>query len=219
MTRFYWLLGTTVGVVASAWAISSPAQDARPQPPAGVIAPAPSQPPQPMGPAFAPPMPPPFPPLFAAPLMGPMAPPPFPPPAPLMQASGGLGLFGPPPMPGSGPMMPPRFADICLDMVAGKSAFWGYLKSRLNLTGQQLTIWHEIETALGENEQEERQACATVPPRPDETGFVQRAEDAQSRLAAELARLRKLEDPIHKLAATLSPEQRRLLDRLPPVPL
>ncbi|MBS0521157.1 MAG: Spy/CpxP family protein refolding chaperone [Proteobacteria bacterium] len=229
MTRFYWLLGTTIGVVASAWAISSVAQDARPQPPAGFAAP---MPPQAMGQAYAPMAPPvasPFPappPMMMAAAFGPPpfppGPPPGPPPAPMMMAmgGGGLGIFGPPPPPGAhGPGQPPRFTEMCLDRLAGKSAFWSYLKSRLDLTPQQLTLWHDIETALGENEQAEREACAKVPPKPEETGFVQRAEDVQSRLTAELARLKKLDGPLHKLAETLSPDQRRLLDQLPPVPL
>ncbi|SKA30197.1 LTXXQ motif family protein [Enhydrobacter aerosaccus] len=207
MNRFYLLFGTTVALVASAWTVSGLAQDAGPRPPIGLFGAAP--PPAPPGGAMLPPLPPPFPPP------GPMAgvefddiddfgPPPPPPP--------------PPGMPGHGPRPGRQPADMCLDRMAAKAALVAYTKARLNLTSEQLGAWQEVETVLGGARQDERAACAKPLPNPEQVDALQRNEGLRTRLASQLDRLNKLDGPMHKLVALLSPEQRQVLDRLPPLP-
>lgn len=200
MSRFCWMLGAAVAVVATAWTVSA----------------------QPMLGAPRPGMQAPFPPAFQFPGGAPSALPFAPPAAPLMDF--GAAQFGMPPMPPlgfrEGPPGRLGFVDACLDMLAKQAGGRAYLKARLNLTPQQVLIWQEFETAATEGEQEEHQACTKASAKPDEQTLVQRMDGAEERLARRLTQMRKVGAPLRKLVAMLSPEQLRVVEQLlPPFPL
>jgi len=195
MSRFYWMLGIAFGLVTAAWTVSAQPTPPDAQPPG--FPPGPGMmafPPQ----AFASSAPPMgwTPPMGWAPA-GAMPKWPLPPP--------------PPERPGS--------AGACLDGLAHRAAGRAYLKARLDLTPPQLLIWQELETVAAEGEAQERQACANLASRPADLSIVQRLDTAEARASRQLAHLRKVNEPLKKLAATLSPEQRRLIDQpMAPVP-
>lgn len=121
-----------------------------------------------------------------------------------------------PPMPPARPAGP---NEACLDMMAHRAAGRAYLKARLDLTPQQLPAWQELETVAGQDEAEERRVCASLPAKPDELSLMQRLDGAEERATLQLAHLRKVSEAFKKLAATLSPEQQRLIDQsMPPLP-
>lgn len=191
MSRFFRTLGTAIAIMAAAGTISSLGQ---PVPKASAPEAAPPVAPfWPMGPIFAPHLPPP--PMMALAEAGR-------PPLPL------------PPMPGT--QYPPA-AEICLDNMARRSALWAYLKSRLNLTSQQLSAWQDFENAATESEAEERQACSKLAAKPGDQTIVQRLDSAEEMLARRLAEIRKVGTPLRKVIAVLSPDQLRLLDRSMPL--
>lgn len=217
MSRFYWILGIASGLVAAAWTVS-----AQPTPP---NAPPPGVRPVPAMMGFPPP--PGFP---ANPFVIGFPPPPGFPPGPAM-----MGLQPPPPVaaalasgwappaarPEWGPSPPARPAatEACLDMMAHRAADRAYLRVKLDLTPQQLPAWQELETVSSQGEAEERQFCASLPAKPDELLLVQRLDKAEERATRQLAHLRKVGESFKKLAATLSPEQQRLIDQsMPPLP-
>ena len=189
MSRFYWMLGIAFGLVTAAGTVS-----AQPTPPD-------AQPPGfPPGPGMMA-----FPPLALASSWPPMG----------WAAAGATPKWPLPPPPPERP----GSAGACLDGMAHRAAGRAYLKARLDLTPPQLLIWQELETVAAEDEALERQACANLGSRPTDQSIVQRLDTAEARAARRLAHLRKVNEPLKKLAATLSPEQRRLIDQpMAPVP-
>lgn len=103
--------------------------------------------------------------------------------------------------------------------MAHRAADRAYLRVKLDLTPQQLPAWQELETVSSQGEAEERQFCASLPAKPDELSLVQRLDKAEERATRRLVHLRKVGESFKKLAATLSPEQQRLIDQsMPPLP-
>ncbi len=195
MSRFYWVLSFGIAVVVTAWTASAVAQ------------------PLPNGPRSGPP----FPPLHAAPDCGPPLPPPVALPMPLPQLDAGL---PPPPPCGAMRSIPgrPGIADKCLDTMARRAALRTFVRTRLNLNSQQLTAWREFEDVAADGDEEERQACSKIGPRPDGQTMLQRMEMTEEAMSRRLVQIHKLGTPLRKLIATLSPEQQQLLEQSMPAP-
>lgn len=193
MSRFYWILASSVGLIAAAWAVS--AQPTRP----GVPFPA-LPPPSVMAPGM-------------------MAPPPagfpsLPLPMGLTPVEGGPW----PPLP-SHAQDRQGLAEVCLDRLAHRAAGRAYLKARLDLTPQQLPLWQELDDVAAEDDAEERQTCSKLPHNPWGQSITQRLDTAEERASNKLAHLRKVSGPLRKLTAALSPEQQKLIDQpVPPFP-
>ena len=189
MSRFYWVLGGALGLIAAAWTVS-----AQPMPPD--TGPLPNLPPSP----------------------GMMPPPPGRPPFPPAMAWGPGEGIPRPPLHAQSPEWP-GFAEVCADSLAHRAAARAYLKARLDLTPQQLPMWQELDAVATEGDMEERQACAKLPATPADLSVLQRLDTAEERTARQLAHLRKIKDPLRKLTATLSIEQQKQIDRsMPPLP-
>lgn len=199
MSRFYWMLGASIGVITTAWTVTAQPIPGAPRPGSSAS----------FAPAFQ----------FSG-----GRPPwlPFPPPASLPMTLGPAegGLPPPwPPGPRMGPPGRPGFAEACLDMLARRAAGRAYLKARLSLTPQQVLAWEEFETAATDGDEEERQACLKAAPRPEDQSIAQRMDAAEEQLVHRLAQVRKVGAPLRKLITTLSPEQARVIEQsMPAIP-
>ncbi|WP_422003232.1 Spy/CpxP family protein refolding chaperone [Reyranella sp.] len=110
-------------------------------------------------------------------------------------------------------------ADACLEMSAHKAAARTYLKLRLDLDKQQAPLWNELEAIAAENDTAMLELCTDRPANPEGRSLVARSERAEIRLDRRLAALKALNVPLRKLYATLSAEQRAVVDALPmPLP-
>lgn len=178
--------------------------DSPPEPPRGMFGPAeqdfsapePAHPdfaqfaePQPPFPQFGEPRPP-FP-RFAGPR------PPF---APFMLA---------------GPLPPDR--NGCEERLNRASAIAGYVKSKLQLQGNQRDLWRKIEDAAAPEVDKMRAACALLPAEPGARPSLPRIlEAAEQQLTAHAGFIHAIRPPLMALYATLSDEQRAALEPHPP---
>jgi hypothetical protein len=116
------------------------------------------------------------------------------------------------------PLPSPRRA--CEEDIDLHAALAGYLKSKLRLQGAQLEAWQKIEVAAFPAVEALRRICAELPDRGVATPSVPNAFDhAQRRLAATAEFLQAIREPLRALYDTLSPDQRAVLEPLPPPPM
>jgi hypothetical protein len=116
------------------------------------------------------------------------------------------------------PLPSPRRA--CEEDIDLHAALAGYLRSKLRLQGTQLEAWQKIELAAFPAVEALRRICAELPDRGVATPSVPDAFDhAQRRLAATAEFLQAIREPVRALYDTLSPDQRAVLEPLPPPPM
>lgn len=113
---------------------------------------------------------------------------------------------------GSRPRLPPRQA--CLDRIDRHAGMAGTLKSRLQLTDDQLAAWLRVESAAEPALRAMREVCAQLPelagdppPLPDTIDLEEKG------LTARAAFLRAIREPLRDLYARLTPQQRAMLQR------
>jgi len=157
--------------------------------------------------------------------------PPFPP-GPFFGGPGFAGPFGGPGFgspfpPGPGIMMarrPPFFGHpfapqaACLDAAAREAGFYAYLQARLNLTDLQRPLWQRVSDAVNSAADARRKACASLPATADgkPPNMPQRLEREKQMLAARLDELSAVQPAVAALYDSLSPEQRAVIDPVPP---
>jgi LTXXQ motif family protein len=134
-------------------------------------------------------------------------------------------LMEPPPWPVPGPgypaRMPPKFSPrkICLEDISRHLAIYAYIKSQLQLTDNQKTAAKALDDAMESSTEKLRTFCQTLPTEVGgPPGFMETADFMEKQLAARLDLLRALKGPMRDLFAQLSPDQRAILDRPPPLP-
>jgi LTXXQ motif family protein len=138
---------------------------------------------------------------------------------------GGPG-FGPPGPPGPWMMMagrPPFGRDFspqahCLDAIAREAAHYAYLETRLNLSDAQRPLWQRVSDAVNSAAETQRKICASLPVKLDgkPPSLPQRLEREKQMLAARLDELSAVQPAIASLYESLSPDQRALIDPVPP---
>lgn len=124
---------------------------------------------------------------------------------PVMVPPPGPGLWGPP-----RPLLRPPQA--CLEEINRQAAFAGYLKSKLQLHGDQKEAWRRIEDAAEPAVDALRAACTQMPDHLDAQPSALELIDAAERLmTARASFLRAVRDPVQHLYDLLSPDQRAAL--------
>jgi hypothetical protein len=132
-----------------------------------------------------------------------------------------MGFGSPVPGPWFSPLLPDSGAggpepqppsEGCAEMIARKAAMRADLKARLSLDLQQLAVWHEVESVAADVEKEERGFCVSLASTADRQPLVERLDVAEKLLSLRLAQLRKVNEPLRKLTAMLTPEQRGVLE-------
>jgi hypothetical protein len=134
-----------------------------------------------------------------------------------------LGMMGPPPVPGPGfpDGMPPKFPPrrICLEDISRHMAIYAYIKSQLQLTDDQKGAAKAVDDAIESSAGKLRALCQTLPTEvAAPPGIMERADFMEKELTARLDLLRALKGPMQDLFGQLSPDQRAVLDRPPPLP-
>jgi len=136
------------------------------------------------------------------------------------------GMMGPPPLPVPGPglphRMPPRFPPrkICLEDISRHMAIYAYIKSQLQLTDSQKAAAKTVDDAIESSAEKMRALCQTLPTEvaASPPGIMETTDFMEKELAARLDLLRALKGPMQDLFGQLSPDQRAVLDRPPPLP-
>lgn len=114
-------------------------------------------------------------------------------------------------------MEPPRMsAAMCEERSAREAGRLAYLERRLNLTAEQRPAFARFADAARAAEDTRRQACVAAVPASAPTApptIVERTERAQRMMQSEAERLQALRPALEALYATLTPEQKQVLDR------
>lgn len=132
--------------------------------------------------------------------------PPGPPgPHPVPHAPGPFG-FAPP----AGP--PPSPQAACEEDVDRLTGLAGYLKSKMQLQGDQQAAWQKVEQAAAPGAEKIRNLCARLPSRSmPPPGLLEYVDLAEMQMTARLELLRAVHGPLMALHETLSSDQRALL--------
>ena len=102
----------------------------------------------------------------------------------------------------------------CRERYAREAGFLAYLGAELDLTAQQQPLWDAYQRAMLDAAGKQRQACAenTIAPGSDLTA-LQRRDRTQKLLQTRLDGLQATRQPLEALYRSLTPEQRRMVDR------
>lgn len=134
-------------------------------------------------------------------------------------------MMGPPPFPVRRPgypagiplKFPPR--KMCLEDISRHLALYAYIKSQLQLTDNQKGAAKAVDDTIESSAGKLRALCQTLPTEVGEPpGILETADFMEKQLAARLDLLRALKGPMQDLFGQLSPDQRAVLDRPPPLP-
>ena len=143
----------------------------------------------------------PMPPMAGLPFAGPG----LPPPPPFAGPSGGIAPFA-----------APSPKEVCLDRVALRAGFLGYLKVKLDLAPAQLAAWQEAEAAFNDAAKGEREGCSRLPAEATQASMLGAIAFAEEHTASHQQQLQKMGPAIRKLYEALSVSQRKVLDSIPP---
>ena len=152
-----------------------------------------------------------------APQTGPMGPGAMGPGA-MGQGMGGPGMMGHGPM-GQGPMggmAMPAFSpkDMCTEQVARRIGNRAYLKARLDLKPEQMTLWTNFERAADEASAKDKAHCATLPAEiKTPPTYMERLTMREEMMKARLAALEAVKPSLQALYAALTPEQKAIFDK------
>lgn len=142
-----------------------------------------------------------------------------------MPPMAGLPFFAPglppPPFfagPGGGNALPagPSPKEVCMDIVALRAGFLGYLKAKLDLAPQQLAAWQEAEAVFNDVAKSEREGCSRLPAEVAQASVLRAITFAEEHTAGHQQQLQKMGPAIRKLYESLSANQRKVMDSIPP---
>jgi hypothetical protein len=104
--------------------------------------------------------------------------------------------------------------QICRERFARLSGYLGYLGAELDLNAQQQPLWDAYQRAMLDAAGKGRQVCLQNMMTPDSNlTALERRDRFQRMLQARLDFLQATRQPLEALYQSLSPEQRRLVDR------
>jgi hypothetical protein len=112
-----------------------------------------------------------------------------------------------------------RFAGFgserfCKERFAREAGFLAYIGAKLDLNAQQQPLWGTYHQAMMDAAGKQRQACVeNILPPGSHLTVLERRDRAQKMLQARLDRLQATRPSLEALYQSLSPEQRRLMDR------
>jgi len=131
---------------------------------------------------------------------------------------GGPGMMGHGPM-GQGPMggmTMPAFSpkDMCSEQVARRIGNRAYLKARLDLKPEQMTLWNNFEKAADEASAKDKARCAALPAEiKTPPSYMERMTMREEMMKARLAALEAVKPSLQALYAALTPEQKAIFDK------
>src|SRR5437868_9632125 len=103
---------------------------------------------------------------------------------------------------------------MCEEHIARRIGNRAYLKSRLDLKAEQITAWNTFEKAADEASAKEKARCASLPTEmKTPPNFADRFNQREERMKTRLESLQSVKPSLMALYATLTPEQKALLDR------
>jgi len=115
--------------------------------------------------------------------------------------------------------MPERFARMtpeqrCKERYAREAGFLAYLGAELDLTAEQRPLWDTYQRAMLDAAGKQRQVCVedAAAPGPGSTA-LQRRDRIEKLLQTRLDGLHSTRQPLEALYQSLSPEQRRTIDK------
>ena len=101
--------------------------------------------------------------------------------------------------------------EWCEDRLARRAAIRAYAEVKLNLTAEQRPLWDKVQSAAQNEEQKERQLCATLKPAGDAT-LLDRLDHRQQLLSTRLEGLQAAKPSVQALYQALTPDQRTIFD-------
>jgi len=103
---------------------------------------------------------------------------------------------------------------MCEEHIARRIGNRAYLKSRLDLKAEQVTAWNTFEKAADEASAKEKARCASLPTEmKTPPSFADRFNQREDRMKTRLESLQSVKPSLMALYATLTPEQKAILDR------
>jgi LTXXQ motif family protein len=112
-----------------------------------------------------------------------------------------------------------RFAGFgserfCKERFAREAGFLAYIGAKLDLNAQQQPLWGTYHQAMMDAATKQRQACVeNILPPDSHLTVLERRDRSQKMLQARLDRLQATRPSLEALYQSLSPEQRRVMDR------
>jgi hypothetical protein len=104
--------------------------------------------------------------------------------------------------------------DMCAEQVARRIGNRAYLKARLDLKPEQVPLWTTFEKAADEASAKDKARCATLPTEiKTPPSFMERTNRRAERLKARLDSIEAVKPSLQALYASLTPEQKAILDR------
>ena len=137
---------------------------------------------------------------------------------PMGPGMGGHGMMGHGPM-GQGPMSGmamPAFSpkDMCTEQVARRIGNRAYLKARLDLKPEQMTLWNNFEKAADEASAKDKARCASLPAEiKTPPSYMERMTMREEMMKARLAALEAVKPSLQALYTALTPEQKAIFDK------
>ena len=101
-----------------------------------------------------------------------------------------------------------------LNQVARRIGNRAYLKARLDLTPEQMPLWTAFEKAADEASAKDKARCASLPAETKTPpNFIERYIQRDERMKARVESLEAVKPSLQALYASLTPEQKAILDR------
>jgi len=113
-------------------------------------------------------------------------------------------------------MAMPAFSpkDMCSEQVARRIGNRAYLKARLDLKPEQMTLWNNFEKAADEASAKDKARCATLPAEiKTPPSYIERMTMREEMMKARLAALEAVRPSLQALYAALTPEQKAIFDK------
>jgi len=102
--------------------------------------------------------------------------------------------------------------ERCTDRLAWRAARRAYVEAKLDLTPQQQPLWDKVQSTAQNEEQKERQLCASLKPGAELT-MLDRMDRMQHFLSARLEALQAARPAVQALYQALTPEQQAIFNR------
>jgi hypothetical protein len=107
---------------------------------------------------------------------------------------------------------------FCLDRVARRAGNRTYLKIKLDLKPEQMTVWNAFAKASDDADAKDVTRCNALPSEmKDRPGYIERLTLEETYMKARIERIDAVKPSLVALYDTLSPEQKAVLDRPRPM--
>ena len=104
--------------------------------------------------------------------------------------------------------------DMCIEHVARRIGNRAYLKARLELKPEQVALWNTFEKAADEASAKDKARCASLPAElKTAPNFMDRMTMRESFMKSRLEALESVKPSLQALYASLTPEQKAILDK------